>query len=105
MHESETDVLAGALLALILGGGYLAFAAPAIWRGNIPLSSRTPWWPFGRTAWCAFARSLPFEAFHFVTIGLLMLTRVSLVIGIDVATGWATVLAIMFFNRPRMLVP
>lgn len=105
MHVPETHIIAGAAIFLILGGGYFAFAAPSMWRGEAPLTSRLLWWPFGRTAWCAFARSLPFEAFHFVTIGLMMLTRVSFAIEIDVVAGWATVLAIMFFNRPKLLVP
>jgi hypothetical protein len=105
MHVPETHIIAGAACAFVLGGGYLAFAVPPIWRGDAPLTSRLPWWPFGRTAWCAFSRSLPFEALHFVTIGIMLLTRVTLVIEIDVAVGWAVMLSIMVFNRPRLFVP
>jgi len=104
MHLTASHLF-GAACVIGLAVPYLLLAAPRIWRGEVPLSSRVLQWPFGRTSWCAFARALPFEALHFVSLGVALVIGIPLVAEVDVCVGWGLVLTIMFFNRPKVLVP
>lgn len=106
---------AGLILVLLFLGFLYVAAAAKVWRGTSAFNGDVPpdWWPFGPPVWRGVARSyVATGPFILVLFGGAAVAELSsaedLGMGIS-ALGLLGVpliqLPIIFFNRPRTLVP